>query len=380
MRTHYRRIMRVLVLTAGAMLAMVATADAAQVPAPATAPASQPASAVTRTREQVEAYIELMGKTKPEWFDAVELNTPATMDMTLSNPKDEGWQPQKNLGTYMWAVIGSNPSRYREGAKLLHQALVVNQKNPAKLAQVMEMLGTTYYDLLQDYARAVYWWRKADKLAPAKFYNTLRYARAYYKLGCREMTLDIIGRLGRDNTRHADIARLWAEMGETQRAMGMAEAVARDGRPDVGYLAAGDFCRQRGEFKRAMGYYQRVVAATQSAGRDLEYNQNRAQRNLDGIKILDALDLTKVKDGTYSGEAIGFKGPLGVEVVIKAGRLESVRVTRTEEDRPLTALTEVPEHIIDKQGLKGVDVTAAATVTSDAIINATGKALQSAMK
>jgi len=377
MRDECRWPSRVVILQAIMLLAMAAATEAA----PASAPQSQPAGAVKRTRAEVEAYIEQMGKTKPEWFDSVELNTPDTLDLTFSNENEiEGWEPQRKLGSYMFSVIGSNPNRYREGAKLMHQVIVVNQKNPARMARAMHMLGYAYYDLLQDYARAVYWWRRADKAAPGKFYNTLNYARAYFKLGSKEMTLQLIGSLGRDNTRHADIARLWAEMGDTQKGLAMTEAVAGDGRPDVGYLAAGDICRSRGEFKRALGYYQKVVETTESTSRDLPYNQERARRNLDGIRIIDALDLTKLKDGTYNGDAIGFKGQLDVEVVILAGRIQSVNVTQTTEDRPLTALSEVPERIVEKQGLKGVDVTAAATVTSDAIINATGKALQQAMK
>jgi uncharacterized protein with FMN-binding domain len=321
-----------------------------------------------------------MGKTKPEWFDSVELNTPDTLDLTFSNEKLEGWQPQRKLGAYMWSVIGSNPNRYREGVKLLHQVIVVNQKNPARMAQAMHMLGFTYYDMLQDYARAVYWWRRADKAAPGRYYNTLQYARAYYKLGCKEMTLQLVGHLGRDNTRHADIARLWAEMGDTEKGLAMAESLARDGRPDVGYLAAGDICRLRGEFKRAIGFYQKAIAATDSTSRDLKYNKERAQRNMEAIQVIDALDLTKIKDGTYRGDAIGYKGQLGIELVIKRGRIESLKVTQTKEDRPLMALSETPQRIVEKQGLKGVDVTVGATVTSDAIIHATAKALRQAME
>jgi hypothetical protein len=189
MRNECGWLSRVVVLQAIILLTTAAATEAA----PASAPQSEPAQMVKRTRAEVDAYIEQMGKAKPEWFDSVELNTPDTLDLTFSNEKEEGWKPQEKLGSYMFSVIGSNPNRYREGAKLMHQVIVVNQKNSARMAQAMHMLGYAYYDLLQDYARAVYWWRRADKAAPGKFYNTLNYARAYFKLGCKEMTLQLIG-------------------------------------------------------------------------------------------------------------------------------------------------------------------------------------------
>lgn len=365
-----------------AILILLAASQALAQPAPASAPASRPDKpGNTRTREQVEALIEQMGKTKPDWFDATELKYPDTLDLTWSNMDEKtGWEPQKKLGAYLFSVIGENPPRYKEGVKLLHQVVLVNKDNSQRLARSMDALGTAYYDLLEDYPRAVYWWRKVDKLAPGKYYNRLQYARSYFKMGNKQMALELVGRLGRDNTRNASIARLWSEMGETQRAITLAEGIAREGRPDVGYLAAGDVCRESPDFKRAMTYYQKVLAVTQTTGRDLDRNKQRAQRNFDGIRIIEALDLSKVKDGAYTGSELGYVNDIGVEVVIKAGRIESVKVSQTQENRPLTAQTDIPRQIVDKQGLKGVDVTSGATITSDAIINAAGKALQDAMK
>ena len=57
-----------------------------------------------------------------------------------------------------------------------------------------------------------------------------------------------------------------------------------------------------------------------------------------------------------------------------------MEVTKHEEKQYYTALTETPRKIIEKQGLKGVDATTSATITAEAIINATAKALAKALK
>jgi uncharacterized protein with FMN-binding domain len=69
-----------------------------------------------------------------------------------------------------------------------------------------------------------------------------------------------------------------------------------------------------------------------------------------------------------------------VEVSVRGGRIETVRVTEHKEKQYYGALTETPAKIIQKQGVKGVDATTSATITSEAIINATAKALASALK
>ena len=64
-----------------------------------------------------------------------------------------------------------------------------------------------------------------------------------------------------------------------------------------------------------------------------------------------------------------------VEVVVRSKRIDSVRVTQHREKQFYSALTDTPYKIIEKQGVKGVDTTSSATITSEAIINAAAKAL-----
>jgi uncharacterized protein with FMN-binding domain len=176
--------------------------------------------------------------------------------------------------------------------------------------------------------------------------------------------------------------KLLADMGQTDRALQIAEAAGRGSFPDMAYLYAGDTCRIAGRYQDAIGYYEKVldVRASGRAKQRIERNQVRAQANIEGIRIFDTLDLARVPDGTYRAASPGFAGPLRVEVTVRSGRIESVRVTDHQEKQFYTALTETPRKIIEKQTVKGVDATTSATITSEAIINATAKALASGMR
>jgi uncharacterized protein with FMN-binding domain len=87
-----------------------------------------------------------------------------------------------------------------------------------------------------------------------------------------------------------------------------------------------------------------------------------------------------VADGTYRAASGGYEGPVEVEVAVAAGKIESVRVTQHREKQFYSALTDVPNQIIAKQSVQGVDATSRATITAEAIINASAKALASGAK
>jgi uncharacterized protein with FMN-binding domain len=55
-------------------------------------------------------------------------------------------------------------------------------------------------------------------------------------------------------------------------------------------------------------------------------------------------------------------------------------VTKHREKQFYAAITDTPAQIIRKQSVKGIDATSRATITSEAIVTATAKALQSGMK
>jgi uncharacterized protein with FMN-binding domain len=224
-----------------------------------------------------------------------------------------------------------------------------------------------YHDLHQDWARAAFWKQMAGET------DTLELAHCYFKLGSRDMAVEILNRYGSDNTRHANVVRLWAEIGDPAKALKLAEQMANSS-PDIGNLAAGDICKSMGKFPEAVAYYQKVLDA-KSGGRDIDHNKKRAQGSLDAIKVADGLDLKKVPDGKYSANSIGYTGPVDVEVTVAGGKISDVRVTQHHEKQYYSSITETCAAILKKQGVKGVDATSGATITSEAIINATAKAL-----
>jgi uncharacterized protein with FMN-binding domain len=331
-------------------------------------------TALARTRAEVEALIQKAGASAPDWWSSVQLNYPPTLDLAWPDPKPkEPWTPSKNVGQYFWSVINENPGKWREGVRLGHHLLSVNKNNPAVVQKAMNQLGMMYFNLLGDWARAAFWWRKAG------FDDDVDLAHCYWKMGSREMAVAIIGELTFDDTRHGNIIKLWADMGDLDKALVLAEASARVGGPDIAYLAAGDACRMAGRYPQALAYYQKVLAAP-AGQRDIKQNKARAQASIDAIRAAEGLDLSKVRDGTYTATSIAYAGPLDVAVDIRGGRILSVKVTRHQEKQFYTALTDTPAQIVARQGIKGVDAVTGATITSEAIMNATVKALAKGMQ
>ncbi|WP_461204910.1 FMN-binding protein [Clostridium sp. DL1XJH146] len=100
-------------------------------------------------------------------------------------------------------------------------------------------------------------------------------------------------------------------------------------------------------------------------------NNNEEIENSDGSSLYN--------DGTYYGEANGYRPNLNVEVIIEDGMIQSVEVTDNNETpkflrRVVPTLT---DDIVETQKTD-VDTITRATMTSDAIIEATNEALEDA--
>lgn len=347
--------------------------DAPESGAPDTAADNKDAEPAKRSPSQVEALIAEAGKTQPEWWDSVKLDYPASLDLSWQQSK-EGWKPDKYIGQYIITVLNPNPGKWRGGIKLLHHTLTVNKSDPQKLTQSMQALGRAYFNYERDWARAAYWLRKAQA-------GPLELAECYWRLGCRQMAVAALAKFPRDPTRNGTAIKLWAEMGDIRRALALAEDKARAKMADVAYLTAGNACRLHGRYKDAAKYYERVLGvAKDQAFRDYDRNKERARRALEAARLLDALDLKRVADGTHKGSDTGYRGEVEVEVEVKGGRIEACKVTRHKEDMCFNAPTEIPAGIVRNQGPKGVDAITGATISSDAIINAAAKALAGGMK
>ena len=339
----------------------------------------EPTVSTGRTRAEVEALIDKAGRAQPEWWDSVALKYPRSLDLSWPTPPREVWNNQRYVGQYVWDIINPNPDKWQEGVRLMHHLLTENQDRPDIRLRVMVELGRMYHDLLQDYARAAFWWRQAglDRVEQASL-NAVHLAECYAKLGCKEMALDLLGRIPPNFA----MIKAWADMGEIDRALRLADANLRGSYADVACIYAGDACRVAGQHEKAIQYYEKLLALPLSGRgwKRIERNKERARANVEAIKLFAMLELHRVPDGTYRAGSLGFKGQVHVEVVVKSGRIASVRVTQHHEKQFYSALTDTPRKIVEKQDVNGIDATSGATITSEAIINATAQALARGMR
>lgn len=83
------------------------------------------------------------------------------------------------------------------------------------------------------------------------------------------------------------------------------------------------------------------------------------------------IDLSKIKDGTYQGEANGYRGKVKVSVTVKSHKMTDIKILSNSDDAAYfsRAQSGVIQSILAKQSLK-VDVVSGATYSSNGIIKA----------
>lgn len=332
----------------------------------------------TRSREAVEDLIKKVGRTPPKWWDSVRLNYPKTLDLSWPMPAPGGWNNKKNVGQFVWDVINPNPGRWREGIKFMNHIMKVNKNKKDVVVRAMKSMARMYHDFLEDWPRAAFWWRLAHEQEGSNP-DTINLAHCYWMMGSREMAEEILRKFSWDGTRHAAVCKLWSDIGEHDKAVQMALDRAKR-TPDVGYLAAADAYRAAGKYSKAMEHYQKVIDSNQGNSGDVKRNKQRARESLKAVKLFEALDLKRVAGGRYSGSAMGYNGPVEVEVTVVGGKITDVKTTKHKEKQFYSALTDTPRRIIEKQSVKGIDATTNATITSEAVINAAAQALSKGVR
>ena len=333
---------------------------------PAKAAAATAAAGVTHTKDEIEAIIQKAGETPENWFDSVKLQNPASLDLNWKAGQGGKGDPTKNLSDFMWQTIMPNSGRWKEGIKLLHQALNVNKANAGALNGLMNSMGDYYVKLFADYARGAYWFKKAGS-------EGTPLAECYCKLGNNDVARQI---LEKGNKTDAPTIRLWAEIGDLDKALTLAKGLDQA----LGNYLQGECLRMAGRWEEAKAAYQKVVDLPAN-DKLTAYHKSHAQSALDAVKQMEiAADISKVSDGVFNGTAQGYSGPVTMTVTVQGGKIKDVKASTQRESRPFSAITVVPDRIILKQAVKGVDAFSSATVTSDAIINATAKALATGVK
>jgi len=330
---------------------------------------------VQRSKAEIDALINKVGREPPDWFEATPLVYPDTLDLAWPEKPMGDWNNQKNVGQYIWDVINPNPGKWREAIKLMHHLLQMHKDDVATRNRIMSTMGGMYHNLHQDYARAAFWWRQAGLEKGTSYGPRAMLAECYAMLGNKRMALDLVGK---DPVTAMKI-KLYADLGELKQAGEWALLYNETNGGDFALLAVADGYRSQGKNKEALQWYEKAVALTSKPtfkGRC----KNRAESSLEAIKLAELADVKKVADGTYTADALGYEGPVQVAVTVKAKRIEDVKITQHKEKQFYSSLTDTPAQIIAKQGVKGVDTTSHATITSVAIINATAKALASGAK
>lgn len=346
---------------------------------PKTGPAATPsAGPVTRSPNEVKALIAQTGGSDPAWLAKTALNLPKTLDLSWPEPAPKPWNHDKNMGQFIWDIINPNSNRWQEGVKLMYQLMEMHKADAAKHQRATSSLASMYFRFFQDHARAAYWWQTAG-VAPDDN-DSIALAECYWRLGSKAMALEL---LDRSSYLRIGTIKLLGDMMETDRALKMAEDyVSVGGEPHEAYLLAGDACRLANQTAKAMEYYEKVIAepAEGQRAQRMQRVQARAKENLEALKLFELADVSKVRDGTYQDSSLGYEGQVQVSVTVRDKKIQSVKVTQHKEKQYYSALRDVPEQILAKQGVKGVDATSRATITGEAIINATAKALAKGAK
>jgi uncharacterized protein with FMN-binding domain len=364
-----------------------------------------------KTKEQVDNIIKEKGSISPDWWNSIELNYPATLDMNWPIQQSymqgrggrggfggsRGIDFNRNVDQYINNVIYGNPSRYKDGIKLINYLMTINKDDKEKLKRSLNTLGNMFYDLFGDYTRAAFWWQK--DIERGGTVDQLKMAYCYYELGSKSTAIQILSQAGTTQSRSSrDTIKLWAKIGEVDKALAMLTSNTgsggsmdrmgfggRGGSQSDNNLLAGEICRLAGKYDLAITYYQKAVSASgnqsyfggRGGGRDMS---TRANANMEAVKLLSTLNIKSLPDGTYSGSCMGFGGILYVNVSVRKGQIESVTVTQNQETPSyLTRALPTARKIVVQQAFN-VDTVTGATITSDAIINSAIKALASSIK
>ena len=335
---------------------------------------------IERSREEVIAEIDRQGKAQPDWYETTPLNYPKTLDLSWPQPPPKGWNSNLNIGQFIWDRINPNANKWQEGVRFMHHILSTTKDNDVR-QRAMRTLGAMYHNLLQDYSRSAFWFRLSgleNQLNDAPQQGIVL-ADCYWQLGSKRMALEVLAKMKR---KPYSAIKLLGDLGETDAAVKLGEAFAKSGQASTSFLYAGDACRVAGRLDDAEKYYRRAIAGIPNAEADKPHRKRdkaRAEASIAAIRFY-TLDPKNVRDGKYSASSIGYEAPVHVEVAVVDGRIESVNVTQHREKQYYSSLTDTPRKILARQGVSGIDATSNATITSEAIINATAKALADGLK
>lgn len=322
-----------------------------------------------RDAAEIEKDIKKAATTPPEWLEKTKLDYPKSLDLSWGKPQGK-WDPNKNIGQYFWQIIRPNPDKWKGAIKFLHFLLDKHKNNAEKSKNAKNLLGEYYFNL-GEWAHAAYWFRQDGQ-------PRIELAYCYMKLGSMKMARTYISKFSTDTSGNGVVIRFLAELGQLENALKIARVKAASA-PVIAHLAAGNACRYAGDFKKAAQFYEKAVNSKDTSRRG-EFNMKRAKAANNAAGSMLKIDMKNLKDGKYRGVSRGYVDDLEVEIVVKDGKIDSVQIVRHKENQPLSTIKEIPARIKEKNGISGVDAVSGATITTDAILNATAIALEKAVK
>lgn len=94
---------------------------------------------------------------------------------------------------------------------------------------------------------------------------------------------------------------------------------------------------------------------------------------------IEVVDLSQVRDGIYQGDYDLDYVNATVAVMVKAGKIEEIKIVKHKNERGAEAEKQIPKMIIERQTVK-VDAISGATNSSRAIMKAVELALKAGLK
>jgi uncharacterized protein with FMN-binding domain len=141
------------------------------------------------------------------------------------------------------------------------------------------------------------------------------------------------------------------------------------------YVKMGNLTEARQHYAEAIRLYP---TSDQPYGRHLLPRYAAKVKTKLDLLTMRSLATTRLRDGTYTGKALGYsdKKDLEVTVTVRDSKIADVSV-KHEEKIDLNATKIVPQRIVEKQSVQ-VDGVTGATVTSQAIVEGAFQALKQA--
>ncbi|RMF42278.1 MAG: FMN-binding protein [Planctomycetota bacterium] len=323
-----------------------------------------------RSIAEVRQIIQRAGQELPSWWNEVPLDYPQTLDLSWPLKPQGAWNNQRNVGQYIWDIIHPNPDRWQSGIKLVHHIADMHQQEPALLKRDWETLGRMYFELLRDYPRAAYWLERAGVTGRQPM--GIKLAECYYRLGNRTMAEKML----QEPALPLVAIKLLGELGQTDRALRLAQAFQGTQAENDARLLAADLLHSLGRQDEAIREYEKVIRSDKF--RNEEYRQRTVQRaaeSIAAIRLAEKAKVDRVADGVYSASSTGYNGPVHVELEVRGGKLTRVEVTRHREKQFYSAIEDTTDQIRRRQSVQGIDGFSGATITSKAIVNAAAQAL-----